>query len=358
MSAVSFTSLLLFSAACVRKIDQTPITDPNLEDTEIRAVDISNYPEIDASGTAYFDATGNEAGLFQIMSANGVNTVRLRLWVAPETEHSGFFEVRRLSRELKNLGFKTWLSLHYSDTWADPGAQETPERWKGLSFEELKDSVYGYTERVASQLKPDFLQLGNEVNTGILHPQGAIADEPEQFLELLQTAAGAVKKASPNTQTMVHFAGIEGAAWFFDQLTELEYDIIGLSYYPMWHGKSLDRLSGTIDQLGSKYQKQVLVAETAYPFTLQWADWTNNIVGETSQLIPEYEATVQGQKAYLEAVRNLVNESRYGAGFCYWGAELVAWKGEKGENASPWENQALFDFNNHAVPALEVFGGK
>lgn len=111
-----------------------------------------------------------------------------------------------------------------------------------------------------------------------------------------------------------------------------------------------------MQRLIQTYQKDILIAETAYPFTLDWNDWTNNIVGSEEQLIlPEYPATAEGQKAFIKQIKTLSKEVDNGIGFSYWGAELIAWKGSQSKEASPWENQALFDFDNRALPVLSEF---
>ena len=173
--------------------------------------------------------------------------------------------------------------------------------------------------------------------------------------ELLESGVEAVRNSSSSTKIILHFAGLDNSDWFFTQINSIDYDIIGLSYYPIWHGKSLSQLQTTLDQLARKYDKEVIIAETAYPFTLGWNDWTNNIVGLPEQLLPNYPATEEGQKNYVEAIVSLSKTVTKGIGFCYWGAELIAWKGTESEDASPWENQALFDFTNQALPVLTAF---
>jgi arabinogalactan endo-1,4-beta-galactosidase len=165
-----------------------------------------------------------------------------------------------------------------------------------------------------------------------------------------------VREDSSDCKIIIHFAGLKGLDWFFNQVKTIDYDIIGLSYYPIWHGKSLAELKLNMQQLGDLYKKKILIAETAYPFTLAWNDWTNNIVGLSDQLIlPEYPALPEGQRNFIHHIKKIVEESPTGLGFCYWGGELIAWKGKQATNGSPWENQALFDFNNLALPVLEVF---
>lgn len=323
---------------------------------QIKAVDISSYPEIAARAPIFFNEQGNPEDFLTQLQKSGVNTIRLRLWVQPARGHSGLDEVAQLSDAVKGRGFKTWVTVHYSDTWADPSQQNTPAIWAGLPFNVLKDSVYGYTARVVSRLQPDFIQVGNEINNGFLHPQGAIATQLGQFLQLLDTAILAVRQQTLNTKIVMHYAGISGADWFFNQLAGTDYDVMGLSYYPMWHGKSLQLLKATLANLTAQHQKEIVIAETAYPFTLGWNDWTHNVVGLPEQLIlPDFPATPEGQRAFLFEIKKITQEVDKALGFCYWGGELIAWDGPESTSGSSWENQALFDFSNRALPVLQVY---
>lgn len=322
----------------------------------ISAVDISKYPEISNTNSIFYDLDENQKDFLTILKEKGINTIRLRLWVNPVNEHSGFNEVKQFSQSLKTHGFKTWLTLHYSDSWADPGQQNPPTQWQGISFSALKDSVYNYTKKVMQEMQPDYIQIGNEINTGILHPYGDLATNHQNFIELVQQGSLAVRERSMDCKIILHYAGIEHADWFFTQLNQIDYDIIGLSYYPIWHGKSLTALKTRMQELSNIHNKKILIAETAYPFTLEWNDWTNNIVGLDEQLIlPEYPATPEGQRNFIRQIKTLTKELENGIGFCYWGAELIAWKGNQSTDASPWENQALFDYNNKALSVLNEF---
>ena len=322
----------------------------------ISAVDISKYPEISNTNQIFYDLDENQKDFLTLLKEKGINTIRLRLWVKPVNEHSGFNEVKQFSQSLKTHGFKTWLTLHYSDSWADPGQQNPPTQWQGISFSALKDSVYNYTKKVMQEMQPDYIQIGNEINTGILHPYGDLATNHQNFIELVQQGSLAVRERSMDCKIILHYAGIEHADWFFTQVNQIDYDIIGLSYYPIWHGKSLTALKTRMQELSNIHNKKILIAETAYPFTLEWNDWTNNIVGLDEQLIlPEYPATPEGQRNFIRQIKTLTKELENGIGFCYWGAELIAWKGNQSTDASPWENQALFDFNNKALSVLNEF---
>lgn len=343
--------LVILFATC-----QSSKTSPLPQEELVRAVDISRYPEIRESATVFYNAEGEPQDFLDILKTAGVNSIRLKLWVKPIDGHSGFQEVKTFAEELRGRGFKIWLTLHYSDTWAHPGQQITPSAWQGITWEALKDSVYQYTEKVSREIQPDIIQIGNELNTGFLHPTANLDNLPELRV-LLSEASAAVRESRPQTKIMLHYAGLQGAEWFFHNMQSVDYDQIGISYYPIWHGKDFLNLENTLQSLSKQHGKEVLIAETAYPFTLAWNDWTNNIVGLESQLVlPDFPASPQGQKAFLLKIRDIVEQRlERGKGFCYWGAELIAWRGNQAQNASSWENQAIFDFQNRALPVLDAF---
>lgn len=352
---IIFACFILIAVSCSKDTTTEPAAGE--ESKYISAVDISSYPKIRMANTVFYDSEGVTADFISLIKSKGVNTVRLKLWVDPTDGHSGFNEVRQFSQELKARGLKIWLTVHYSDTWADPGRQQLPQRWQNITRAALKDSVYDYTKKVATQIAPHYIQIGNEVNSGFLHPHGNI-NNVNNFKELLKEGIAAVRENAAATKIMIHFAGIENASWFFGNLTDVDYDIIGLSYYPIWHGKSLSALKSLMDDLSSIHNKEIVIAETAYPFTLGWNDWTNNIVGLENQLIlPDFPATAVGQRDYIRSIAALTQEVAHGKGigFCYWGAELVAWQGNQSTNGSPWENQSIFDFQNRALPVLNEF---
>lgn len=358
MRMTKFTSilfLLIIFVSCENE-NSSPSTSDSKELDFISAVDISSFPEISNTQPAFYDLKGNQSDFLTLLKSQGVNTIRLRLWVNPKNEHSSFLEVKQFSQTLKSKGFQIWLTVHYSDIWADPSQQIIPKDWLNHSFSELKEEVYHYTEKIIQEIEPDFVQIGNEINNGFLHPFGDIFNNHQQFLELLDTGILAVRKTSSTTKIILHYAGIKGSDWFFNEIKDLDYDIIGLSYYPIWHGKDLNALKDDLQLLSNLYNKDILIAETAYPFRLDWNDWTNNIVGlEEHLILPDYPATQDGQKIFIRKIKEIVKETKNGLGFCYWGAELIAWNGNKSQEGSSWENQALFDFSNQALPVLEEF---
>ena len=322
----------------------------------ISGVDISDYPKVSSYNPTFYDENNNEISFINSLIQNGINTIRLRIWVNPIDESSSLDEVKEFSNELKSLGFKIWVAPHFSDTWAHPGQQQTPSDWSSLSFEELKIQVYTYTSQIMSEINPDYIQIGNEINTGILFPHGRIADNQDQFVELVNEGVNAVRNSSTNAKIILHCAGFESSNWFFNIVNEVDYDVIGISYYPWWHGKSLNDLQNQLSSLSINFEKEILIAETSYPFTLGWNDWTNNNVGlEEHLILPDYPASPQGQKDFIRDIKNLVFEVNNGIGFCYWGADRIAWDGETSTNGSTWENQAVFDFENKVLPVLKEF---
>ncbi len=156
---------------------------------------------------------------------------------------------------------------------------------------------------------------------------------------------------------MIHIdrgGDFNGAKWFFDNLhsQNVPYDIIGLSYYPWWHG-SLSNMESNVNQLAALYKKPILIAETAYPWTLNWNDNVTNIVGSSSQLLPGYPATLIGQQSYLNQIFSIVRNIPYqlGIGVFYWEPDYISIPGV----GSPWENLAMFDFQGNALASMSAF---
>lgn len=358
LTILSLLALIVIQFACSGSDSRdTPVVDPPVvSDDFIRAADISFLPEIESAGVV-FTNNGKAEDMLTTLKNSGCNTIRIRLWKNPANGHSGLTEVKTLATRVKQAGLKVWLTVHYSDTWADPGTQTTPDEWKNLSFADLKTAVAAYTSTIITEINPDIIQIGNEINSGLLWPQGHLINQEAQCIDLLKTASAAIRSKAPKTKIMIHYAGVKASDtdWFFGKVNSVDYDYIGLSYYPIWHGKDLAAVKSTIDALGTKFGKKILIAETAYPFTLSWNDATNNIVGQNDQLVSGYAATPEGQKNYMLAIKDLVKTSKSGIGFAYWGGEWIAFKGSAASNGSTFENQALYDFSNKSLPVFQVF---
>lgn len=348
--------LFFLLPACSKESNPQPEPEPDAPSFFIRGADLSLLPDIEKYGIQLYDINGNIYDMLSIIKAAGCNTVRMRLWYNPADENSSFEQVKDFAARVKAKGMDVWLCIHYSDTWADPGNQKTPRAWNYLHLAELKDSVYQYTYRVVSAIQPLYVQTGNEVNDGFLWPLGRISTGGS-FYELMTEAVKAAKAAAPAAHLMIHYAGIDGVALFFNQLKykNVNFDVIGLSYYPYYHGKDMSYLTSVMNSLSKNIQRPIIIAETSYPFTLQWNDLSHNLIGTADQLIDSFPASPEGQRAYMIRLRHIMEGVKLGSGFCYWGGEWVAYKGPDATDGSPWENQALFDFEMKALPVLDVF---
>jgi arabinogalactan endo-1,4-beta-galactosidase len=321
------------------------------------------------NGGVYADENGVAGDALSILAAHGLNAVRLRVWVDPPDGYHNEAELLDMARRVKHLGLKLLVDFHYSDNWADPGKQNKPAAWKDLAFEPLKQALYDHTLGVCAALKaqgtpPDMVQIGNEINGGLLWPDGS-TDHWDQLAALLKAGYQAVKTCSPDSQVMLHLAeggNNAGSRTWFDEAVQhgVPFDLIGLSYYPYWHG-SLDDLQNNLDDLAARYGKDLVVAETAYPFTSQDKDGFGNII--STQVVAGYDFTPDGQKRLLADVMEIVRTvpAGRGLGVFYWEPTWTAVPGNGWDPADPssgngWENQALFDFNNRALPAMSLFG--
>jgi arabinogalactan endo-1,4-beta-galactosidase len=356
MNKLLFFIIVLLTLSCKKNTtpEPEPIPPTTTKILSLKAVDASFLNLIRYSGVAIKNRNGQIEDMLATLKNNGVNTIRLRIWNNPITSLSSLTEVKALSQEIKNARIKVWLTVHYSDTWADPGAQQKPAAWNGATVAQLKDSVYQFTKKIITQINPEYIQIGNEINNGFLWPEGNFTNQT-QMIDLIKQGVKAVRDNSTTTKIIMHFAGHYNTTSFFSLFTNVDYDIIGLSYYPIWHGKNIDDLQANISSIGTQFNKDVIVAETAYPFTFGYNDFTNNILGDATQILPEYPATPQGQKDFLTKIKKIVTNAPRGIGFCYWGAEWIAFNGPTSTNGSSWENMALWDFSGQALPAIEVF---
>jgi len=328
-------------------------------------VDASFLPQLEAARAQFF-ADGAPQDALAIFAAHGVNSVRLRVWVDPADGHNGADEMLALAQRVHALDMALLLNLHYSDTWADPGNQAKPAAWMNLDAAELETAVYTYTFDLVTALKaqgtlPHMVQIGNEISPGFLWDEGRVGgrydDNWPQFAALLQAGIVGVQDAVDpvdRVQIMLHLdAGANNAVcrWFLDNLQAqgITFDVLGLTYYPWWQG-SLDDLAANLQDLSERYPQEIVLVETAYPWTLEWQDETHNLVGLEEQLLPGYPATPAGQASFLRDVLAIVQAAPQGKGIYYWAPEAIAVPGF----GSFWENVTLFDFNGQALPALAV----
>tara|TARA_A100001011_G_scaffold377036_1_gene440272 strand:- start:816 stop:2180 length:1365 start_codon:yes stop_codon:yes gene_type:complete len=329
----------------------------------INGVDISMLKQVEENGGLFY-INGNQIDPIQIFKDKGINTARIKIWHTPSLNYNNLESVLEIAYRASSVGLDLILDFHYSDTWADPLNQAKPSVWEDLNFETLCDSIEQYSRYVITKLKnqnslPKYVQIGNETDCGLLWPDGYVCDESNnesqwnKLRELFVHAIEGVYSALDNEDTIEIISHVSsGGNWFFNNLIEqgVNIDILSISYYPMWHGTLTD-LSQNIDDLGIMFQKPVLVVETAYPFTLQWNDNTNNILGLENQLLEDYEASEEGQFLFLHDLISLVDENDYGLGICYWAPDWIS----TNQFGSPWENQALFDFDGELLEGISAF---
>jgi arabinogalactan endo-1,4-beta-galactosidase len=340
-------------------------------EARVVGADLSFVPQLEALGATY-SRDGRAAPLLAIVREAGVGLVRLRLWHTPAEPWHGLDATVAYAHRVQDAGFDLMLDIHYSDTWADPGHQVTPAAWQGIATAALADSVAAYTTRVVERFVTEglvlrYVQLGNEIDAGMLWESGRVGwpgsawDTPTQWAGLtsvLQAASGAARAALPPgapTELIVHLAsGGDNVRcrWFLDHMVSagVDFDVIGLSYYPWWHG-TLWQLQANLRDLGPRYGKATMVVETAYPWTLAAADATGNFVSSASELSSGYPATPIGQRDFLRDVRRVV-ETSGGIGVITWEPAFIPVNGGPG---NPCENLTLFDFGGATLPGL-AFG--
>jgi arabinogalactan endo-1,4-beta-galactosidase len=334
----------------------------------IKGADVSFIPQIEDNGGIYRQ-NDTIADPLQIFKDHGINYIRLKIWHTPAVDYNNLAKILYMAERIKNMDLKFLLDFHYSDTWADPSHQQKPAAWQNLSFEQLKDSVYSYTKNVFAKLNdqgtlPDMVQIGNEINSGMLWNDGRVGGDYNgqwpDLAALINEGVRGVREScedGDSVKIVIHYAGggnNSGCRWFYDNLTSYgaEFDIIGLSYYPWWHG-TLSQVRSNLNDLAGRYGKDIIIAETAYPWTLQWYDSKNNIVGSTDQLHDGYSASVRGQGSFLRDLMSLVRQVKNGrgTGIFYWAPEYISVPGV----LSSWENNALFDFDGDALESMNVF---
>jgi arabinogalactan endo-1,4-beta-galactosidase len=349
----------------------------------LRGGDISSLAKNEARGAAYASASGVTGNAVSLLAGQGMNLARLKVWVNPADGYNTAAQVVPMAVRAKAAGMKVLIDFHYSDTWADPGKQTVPRAWSGHSPAQLAEDVRAHTASVMTALKnagvlPDYVQVGNEINPGMLWPWGQTWDvntsdnvtgaQWDNLASFLKAGASAVKAVSPNSKVILHLTninnGISGLTWWFDAVTarSVPFDVIGLSYYSYWHG-SLASLQSAITTLSGTYNKDVMVVETAYPFTLSDdSPGFANVIGTTDALTRGYPATPASQAAQFRAVQDAVAAAPGGRGLgaVYWEPAWTAVAGSGWDPADPssgnnWENQAMFDFNNRLLPAAAAF---
>ena len=336
----------------------------------IKGADVSFLPQIGDLGGIYKE-NGIPQDPLKIFKDHSINYIRLKLWHTPTENYNNLPKILSMAHRIKERDLKFLLNFHYSDTWADPGKQYKPSAWRGVPFTALKDSLYQYTKSVLATLNaqetlPEMVQIGNEITAGILWNDGRVGgsyNTPQQWRnlgELIRVAIQGVREScdsGDSVRIMIHVdrgGDNAGSRWFFDNLLNqnVDFDVIGLSFYPWWHG-TLNQLKTNLSDLAVRYEKAIIVVETAYPWTLQWFDQRSNIVGNTTQLHTGYPASIDGQTDFLRELMKIVRNTKNqkGIGLFYWAPEYISVQ----PLGSSWENNTLFDFYGNVLPSMDVF---
>ena len=293
--------------------------------------DVSLLPSYEAQHTVYKDFNGRKVSFLPFVKQQGWNAIRVRLFVDPANAPDGHKDegvcqdlsyVIRLSRQVKKAGMQLMLDFHYSDTWADPGKQFTPHAWQQADRQTLTDSVYAYTRRVLQAMKkagvaPDLIQVGNEITNGLLWPTG---------------------KLDPTSDERSYYQHLRRYG--------VDYDIIGLSYYPMWH-KSIPNLGRTLDKLAWLFpDKPVMIVEAAAYYSHDNDHWA-----KPDQYAEFYPISVEGQTQYTQELVEELNKHHNVTGLFWWFPEE---NGFGNSVTKGWLNRGLFDNKTgQALPALK-----
>jgi arabinogalactan endo-1,4-beta-galactosidase len=378
--------------------EQAPAATPTLESKRVlyaldqfaMGVDLSYVNQIEDHGGTYRDDS-QVRDPFRIFKDHGANIVRLRLWHDPTWTrtvygdggarmYNNIADVEKSIRRAKAQGLAVNLDFHYSDTWADPGTQKPPAAWNQVTDRsQLATLIYQYTYNTLRELgdkglMPEMVQLGNEINCGLFFtdtaPEFPVANccsgQWAELGEYLNTAIKAARDASAQSsvkpQVALHVAGPENVQRWFDNLISVgrvtDFDIVGFSYYPLWHSKvSFAEISTLVSTWKDRYDKKVMVLETAYPWTLAGADDYDNIFSKQPPL-PGYPFTIEGQHSFLTALTQKI-VSGGGDGVMYWEpAWITSRLKDLWGTGSSWENAALFDFTGNALPSIDYMSAR
>lgn len=375
----------------------------NIPDDFILGMDTSCVPSLEDGGVKYYDADGAEKDVFEILSENGVNYIRVRVWNDPfDSAGNGYGggncdidNAIEIGKRATQYGMKLLVNFHYSDFWADPSKQMAPKAWEGMSVDEKSEALYEYTKECLDRLIDagvdiGMVQIGNETNGAMCGESSNSPDGWKNITQLMSSGSKAVREVCPNALVALHFTNPEKMTNYEIygknlKYYDVDYDVFASSYYPFWHG-TLDNLATVLSNIATKYDKKVMVAETSYAFTPDDSDFYGNTIGVGSGRVKDYPFTPQGQASLVRDVINtIVNKTVNGIGVFYWEGTWICAGGDSWkENSALWEkygsgwatsyaseydpndagkwyggcavdNQAFFDKNGKALESLKVF---
>ena len=287
---------------------------------------------------------------YELFKEHGYNWVRLRLFHTPTTLPNNLEYTIEMAKEAKKQGFKFLLDYHYSDTWADPAKQYIPKAWEGKSQQELEEAVFEYTRSTMMAFReagvfPDMVQVGNEISNGMLWPNGKLPENWDNLAGLIQAGIKGVNAScgnEPCPEIMIHIdkgGDLDFTKYFYDKIDSygIEYDLIGQSYYPWWHGSLLD-LRACLNFTAETYQKNIVLVEVAYNYKPQEYKGKN----------APFPETPEGQKQFLEEVNRIILNipNNRGKGLFWW------------EAAAPnksFSSRTFFENDGNVMPVMTVF---
>jgi arabinogalactan endo-1,4-beta-galactosidase len=273
-SLTIFSFPLLMLVSCTNKEPEPDIiVDPIPSPVLVKGADVSWVTEMEAAGKKFYDSSGTQKDIFPLLKSFGMNTIRLRVWVNPASGYNNQSDVVAKAQRAQSQGYRILIDFHYSDSWADPGQQTKPAAWVGQDINGLKTSLANHTTTVLNALKtagitPEWVQVGNETNDGMLWPEGKASVSMANFTQLVNAGYDAVKAVFPSTKVMVHLSnGWDNNLfrWMFDGLKNNggKYDVIGLSLYPTpasWAMLNVQCLSNMNDMV-ARYNKELMIVE-------------------------------------------------------------------------------------------------
>ena len=363
----------------------------------ILGIDASTYLEELEQGAKYFAGEISIDPLDAFLE-NGVNWMRIRVWNDPRSREgepylAGTCDMDRyirLAKLVKAKGYQLLLDFHYSDFWADPAKQMIPKAWEGMDTDTMCDALYAFTKEcllaaVEADVAPDMIQVGNEITNGMLWPVGRLewADGKRgnyvNFCKLVDAGCRACREVLPQAKIVLHLERSNDKAVYQEFFSEMEkagidYDIIGASYYPYWHGTPEELFANLKDC--RPFGKELMVMELGYGFTTE----AYQLNGESKRLVIDserayvpgfterYPVSPEGQAAFVEDF--LAQAKAHGiGGIFYWEplwlpGEGICWASEAGQayiheegksTANEWANQCLFDYEGQMLPVFKKY---
>jgi len=355
-------------------------------------MDVSTLEETERLGGKFYE-NGKEAPLFDILKRHGITSIRLRLWNDPFNEKGENYgaggcdieTVLRTARRAVENGMNWILDFHYSDFWADPARQLVPKAWRPFTLEQTEKAVYEYTKGILARCKkealyPAYVQIGNEITNGLLWPVGKAEHDKvpgyANMIRLLKAGVAAARE-SGNVKILLHLErSCDNAIYrqWFDAVTKagVDYDIIGVSYYPHWHG-IMQKLKDNLDDISARYNKDVIIVETAYPFTNEhYSDLPGVSLVITDRIKlpdgspPPYPHSIEGQGTFIRDLVKTVKSVKRCTGLYYWEPGWLPMDGstwateaarkymgeEHKAGGNEWANQCLFDYKGNLLPAI------